>query len=84
MKNICDYAGTNPGQRRFIEGERVYQAKFIIKCGKNTVSEDSGTTSISAVCLQTSAVKDKNLHEINGQISKITRRDCVLFQVSFA
>ncbi|XP_016844525.1 uncharacterized protein LOC103317374 [Nasonia vitripennis] len=70
MKNICDYAGTNPKQRKFIEGERVYKAKFIIKCGKTAVSEDSGTTSISAVCLQTTAVKDKSPHEINGEISR--------------
>lgn len=69
MKNICDYAGTNPGQRKFIEGERVYQAKFIIKCGKNVVSKDSDTTSFTAVCLQTTAIKDKNPHEINGEIS---------------
>lgn len=70
MKNICDYAGSNPEQRKFIEGERFYQSKFIIKCGKNEQSKDSDTSGHSAVCLQTSAIKDKNPHQINGEISK--------------
>lgn len=69
MKNICDYAGTNPEQRKFIEGERVFQTKFIIKCGKNASSEESGVISFTAVCLQTTAIKDKNPHKINGKIS---------------
>lgn len=39
MKKIRYYAGTNPGQRKLIEGERVHQDKFIIECGKNKVSK---------------------------------------------
>ncbi|OXU17220.1 hypothetical protein TSAR_001672 [Trichomalopsis sarcophagae] len=69
MKNICDKAATNSGQREFIEGKSVYQAKFIIKCGKNAVFKNSGTISFEAVCLQTTAIKDKHPHEINSGIS---------------
>lgn len=29
MQSICDWAGTNPAQRKFVEGERVFQAGHI-------------------------------------------------------
>ena len=54
MKSICDWAGTNPSQRKFIEGERVYQAGHIIKYGKNEQLHNGNSLGFTAVCLQTS------------------------------
>ncbi|OXU21062.1 hypothetical protein TSAR_014568 [Trichomalopsis sarcophagae] len=68
MKSICDWAGSNPSQRKFIEGERVYKAGHIIKCGKSEQLQNGYTMTFTAVCLQTSNLRD-NPHEINGQVS---------------
>ena len=69
MKSICDWAGTNPSQRKFIEGERVYQAGHIIKCGKTEQFHKGNNLSFIAVCLQTSNLRE-NPHEINGEVSR--------------
>jgi len=45
MKDICDWAGTNPSQKRFVKGERMLEAGHIIKCGKST---DDDTTFYNA------------------------------------
>lgn len=50
ISNICEWAGTNPAERKFIEGERVLKAGHIIKCGKNV--ESNGNVSFTALCLQ--------------------------------
>lgn len=69
LKSICDWAGSNPSQRKFIEGERVYQAGHIITCGKNEPPKNPDIVSFTAVCLQTTNLRDLP-HEINGEFSK--------------
>ncbi|XP_066586740.1 uncharacterized protein [Prorops nasuta] len=68
LKSICIWAGTNPSQRNFVEGERIYQSGHIIKCGTNERSENDATISFTALCLQTSNLRG-NPHEINGIVS---------------
>lgn len=55
-------------QRKFVEDERVFQAGHIIKCGKNIQNSNSDVISFTALCLQTSSLKE-NPHEINGKVT---------------
>ena len=65
LQNIFDYAGPNQSQRNFKEGQRVFQAKHVILCGK--LSSDNSC--IKALCLQTTHIREKP-HEITGKIEK--------------
>jgi len=80
MQSICHWAGTNPAQRKFVEGERIFQAGHIIKCGKNIQNCKSDVVSFTALCLQTSSLKE-NPHEINGKVTsgKIVFCTCSMF-----
>ena len=69
MNAICDWAGSNPSQRNFVEGERVLNAGHVIKCGIISAKSVSDMTEIQAFVLQTSNLRD-NPHEIKGTISK--------------
>ena len=75
MSQICEWAGTNPAERKFIEGERVFKAGHVIKCGKN-VAED-GQVSFIALCLQTTNIRLAP-HEIKGEVDskRITSCTC--------
>lgn len=74
---ICDWAGTNPRQRNFIEGERLLKAGHIFKCGRNSDENDSGVTSFTSYCLQTSKLRD-HPHQIDGKISMNGEILCVV------
>ncbi|KAK0075267.1 hypothetical protein PV326_011742 [Microctonus aethiopoides] len=68
IRAICDWAGTNPKQRNFVEGERILKAGHIIKCCKNkNLNELSDTVDFTAYCLKTSKLKEIP-HEINGKV----------------
>uniref|UniRef100_A0ABD2WU95 SWIM-type domain-containing protein n=1 Tax=Trichogramma kaykai TaxID=54128 RepID=A0ABD2WU95_9HYME len=66
--NICDWAGENTDQRKYIEGERIFQAGHVILCGIKENTE-SGGVKVTALCLQTSHLKDKP-HEVNVEIDE--------------
>lgn len=69
IRVICDWAGTNPKQRNFVEGERILKAGHLIKFGKNKEKcERSGVVNFTAYCLKTSKLKE-NPHEINGEVT---------------
>lgn len=69
LENICDWAGTNPAQRNFVEGERVLAANHILKCGLSYEDASSDEISFTALCLQTSCIRGPP-HEINGKLQK--------------
>lgn len=68
IKEICDWAGTNPSQRNFTQGEKILSAGHLIKCAKSVFEESGEHIEITAFCMQTSNLRDKP-HEIEGKIS---------------
>ena len=68
MQNICDSAGINSAQRKFVEGTKILEAEHNVKCGMN-VEKCISDVSFTAVCLQTSQLREKS-HEINTKIFK--------------
>ena len=67
-QNICDWAGHNEAQRKYIEGERVLKAGHIIHCGEVEKSVN-GEVKIISSCIQTTNMREKP-HEIEGKISE--------------
>lgn len=68
-KEILDWVGSNPAQIKFISPEKILQAGHLIKCGKNNENINSDIVSFSALCLQSSHVKERP-HEIKGSVTK--------------
>lgn len=66
ISEICNWAGANPSERNFVEGERLLKAGHVIKCGKNV--EIDGTISLTALCLQTTNIRLVP-HEIKGKFN---------------
>lgn len=69
LNEIFNLAGSNPVQKNFIDAEKILEAGHLIKCGKNEISLNSDVLSFTALCLQSSYVKERP-HEINGSVSK--------------
>lgn len=63
------WVGSNPAQKNIRNAEKILQAGHLIKCGKNNDNPNSDVVTFTALCLQTSHVKDKP-HEIQGSVSK--------------
>ncbi|XP_058800606.1 uncharacterized protein LOC131669618 [Phymastichus coffea] len=67
INEICIWAGENPSQRRFVEGERILAVGHLLNCGRTDVKV--GVVKVKAFCLQTTAIKEKP-HEIDIDISE--------------
>ncbi|XP_053599227.1 ankyrin-3-like [Microplitis demolitor] len=66
---IFNWVGSNPAQKNIKDAERIIAAGHLLKCGKNIESINSDVVTFSALCLQTSHLKEKP-HEIEGSVSK--------------
>lgn len=63
INEICEWAGTNPSQRNFREGENILRAGHLISCGKHKNETcESGSVKLTAYCLQTSQLHKEHLH----------------------
>ncbi|KYN16165.1 hypothetical protein ALC57_11575 [Trachymyrmex cornetzi] len=69
VEEIYFYAQTSPSHRNFVEGKRVLEANHIIKIGKNTENVRSDCVSLTALCLQTSQLKQSS-HEVIGEVRR--------------
>lgn len=67
LSNLCDYAGYNFRERKFVEGDRIYSCKTnIFECG--VITDGIGPNQkIKALCLKTSRMRD-GYFEIDGEI----------------
>lgn len=71
ISEICEWAGTNPSQRNFREGENILKAGHLISCGKHeNQTLESNSVKLTAHCLQMSQLR-ASPHEITGEISAI-------------
>ncbi|KYM94638.1 hypothetical protein ALC62_14725 [Cyphomyrmex costatus] len=70
INEICEWAGTNPSQRNFREGENILRAGHLISCGKHENQTcESESVKLTAYCLQTSQLR-ASPHEITAEISE--------------
>lgn len=72
LLNITDilvWTGDNPKQKNIHDAQRILSAGHLIKCGINREKSDKNVNVITALCIQTSHMKEKP-HEINANISK--------------
>ncbi|XP_050457534.1 uncharacterized protein LOC126854641 [Cataglyphis hispanica] len=69
INELFDWAGSNLAQKNYKNAEQILAAGHLIRCGKNIEKVNSDVVSFTALCLQSSHVKEKP-HEIEGLISK--------------
>ena len=69
IAEMCKWAGTNPSQKNFLDGEQLVSKKYLLKCGKMAFEGSCSEVNIRAFCLQTSKLRG-NPHEIVGKITR--------------
>ncbi|CAH2097660.1 unnamed protein product [Euphydryas editha] len=72
LLNITDillWTGNNPNQKNIHDAQLILSAGHLFKCGINSEKSDNNVTVVTALCIQTSHMKEKP-HEINAKISK--------------
>lgn len=69
IEEIFNWVGSNPAQKNIKDAERIIAAGHLLKCGRNIESINSDVVTFSALCLQTSHLKEKP-REIEGSVSK--------------
>ncbi|KAK0072424.1 hypothetical protein PV326_000094, partial [Microctonus aethiopoides] len=68
LQEICRWGQTNHSKRNYIEGKKIASAGHIVKCGKQSETNNNDEVRFVAFCMQTSRLKNKP-HEINCSLS---------------